>query len=276
MRSSLAEAVASSISDVVAPASRDRAHRRRDRRDLRRLAGLPLASLTATWCDGLDSIGHPLGDATHRLPPVDWCRCHRPGRPGQLPVPERARPGRRTACVLSCGFTQAGLPRPLVNQPVFDLEEACSDRSLDPEAGLATEFDGQAHRERRQLADLRRGPRAANLGGRVDSLDFRPRWPSDCAATPGHQAGGAPSSTIRAGTSNELGGLPSVARATTAPAVAPPRQAARRRHAQGMVCDRQPRPWTAADSRTGSADPEAAPGHRSTGRPTVTAAARRT
>jgi hypothetical protein len=45
---------------------------------------------------------------------------------------------------------KAGLPRPLVNQPLFDL----TGRLLgipdlfDPEAALVTEFDGQDHRRR--------------------------------------------------------------------------------------------------------------------------------
>ena len=74
---------------------------------------------------------------------------------------------------------QACLPRPLVNQPVFDLEERLLGIPdlLDPEAGLATEFDGQAHRERRQhRADNLREEalESANLVVcRVDSLDFR-------------------------------------------------------------------------------------------------------
>lgn len=41
---------------------------------------------------------------------------------------------------------EAQLPRPLVNRPVFDLEENFLGMPdlLDPEAGLATEFDGKA------------------------------------------------------------------------------------------------------------------------------------
>ena len=74
---------------------------------------------------------------------------------------------------------QARLPKPLVNQPVFDLEERLLGVPdlLDPEAGLATEFDGQAHRRRRQhRADNLREEalESANLVVcRVDSLDFR-------------------------------------------------------------------------------------------------------
>ena len=74
---------------------------------------------------------------------------------------------------------QARLPKPLVNQPVFDLEERLLGIPdlFDPEAGLATEFDGQAHRERRQhRADNLREEdlESANLVVcRVDSLDLR-------------------------------------------------------------------------------------------------------
>ena len=74
---------------------------------------------------------------------------------------------------------QAHLPKPLVNQPVFDLEERLLGVPdlFDPEVGLATEFDGQAHRERRQhRADNLREEalESANLVVcRVDSLDFR-------------------------------------------------------------------------------------------------------
>lgn len=74
---------------------------------------------------------------------------------------------------------QAGLPRPLVNQPLFDL----TGRLLgipdlfDPEAGLVTEFDGQDHRRRRQHRADNWREESFELGNlvvcRVDSLDFR-------------------------------------------------------------------------------------------------------
>ena len=73
----------------------------------------------------------------------------------------------------------AGLPGPLVNQPVFDLEGAFLGVPdlFDPNAGLVTEFDGQDHRERRQhREDNLREERLeeANLVVcRVDSLDLR-------------------------------------------------------------------------------------------------------
>lgn len=73
---------------------------------------------------------------------------------------------------------QAGLPRPLVNQPVFDLEENFlgTPDLLDPDAGLATEFDGQGHRERRRhRSDNHREEKLEGVNltvCRVDSLDM--------------------------------------------------------------------------------------------------------
>jgi hypothetical protein len=73
----------------------------------------------------------------------------------------------------------AGLPGPLVNQPVFNLEGAFLGVPdlFDPNAGMVTEFDGQDHRERRQhREDNLREERLeeANLVVcRVDSLDLR-------------------------------------------------------------------------------------------------------
>jgi hypothetical protein len=73
----------------------------------------------------------------------------------------------------------ARLPRPLVNMPMFDLDEQFLGIAdlFDPEAGLVSEFDGQKHRLRRQhRAD---NLREENLEGanlvvcRVDSLDLR-------------------------------------------------------------------------------------------------------
>jgi hypothetical protein len=66
-----------------------------------------------------------------------------------------------------------------VNRPVFDLEENFLGRPdlFDPEAGLATEFDGKGHREREQHRSD--NVREEKLEGsnltvcRVDSLDFR-------------------------------------------------------------------------------------------------------
>ena len=74
---------------------------------------------------------------------------------------------------------RAGLPRPLVNMPIFDLDEQFLGIGdlFDPEAGLVAEFDGQDHRLRRQhRADNLREEKleAANLVVcRVDSLDLR-------------------------------------------------------------------------------------------------------
>ena len=74
---------------------------------------------------------------------------------------------------------EAGLPRPQVNVPIFDLQERLLGIAdlLDDEAGLVTEFDGQEHRLRRQhRADNLReeGLEGTNLTVcRVDSLDLR-------------------------------------------------------------------------------------------------------
>ncbi|WP_114558874.1 DUF559 domain-containing protein [Desertihabitans aurantiacus] len=73
----------------------------------------------------------------------------------------------------------AGLPRPLVNAPVFDRRERLLGIAdlLDAEAGLVTEFDGQHHRGRRQhRADNEREERFEDAGltvVRADSLDLR-------------------------------------------------------------------------------------------------------
>lgn len=73
---------------------------------------------------------------------------------------------------------EAGLPRLVVNQPVFDLDEnflGIPDL-LDPEAGLVLEFDGRDHRLRQQhRSDNIREEELelVNLTvSRVDSLDF--------------------------------------------------------------------------------------------------------
>ena len=73
---------------------------------------------------------------------------------------------------------ELGLPEPLVNVPVFDLDGTFlgAPDLLDVEAGLATEFDGAGHRERKQHRDdnvreegfERRGLVVA----RADSLDL--------------------------------------------------------------------------------------------------------
>ena len=74
---------------------------------------------------------------------------------------------------------KAFLPRPLVNRPVFDLNEKFLGIPdlMDPEAGLACEFDGQDHRQRRQHRNdnvREEGFEEANLVvTRVDSLDLR-------------------------------------------------------------------------------------------------------
>ena len=76
-------------------------------------------------------------------------------------------------------WREAGLARPLVNQPVFDREERFLGIPdlLDPEAGLATEFDGQGHRNRRRhRSDNHREERLEGVNltvCRVDSLDLQ-------------------------------------------------------------------------------------------------------
>lgn len=73
---------------------------------------------------------------------------------------------------------EAKLPRPLVNQPVFDRHENFlgTPDLLDPEAGFATEFDGKGHRGRRQhRSDNHREERLEGVNltvSRVDSLDL--------------------------------------------------------------------------------------------------------
>jgi hypothetical protein len=78
---------------------------------------------------------------------------------------------------------RACLPPPLVNRPVFDLDGKFLGIPdlLDPEAGFACEFDGQAHRQRRQHRNdnvREEGLEDANLVvSRVDSLDLRSPMP---------------------------------------------------------------------------------------------------
>lgn len=73
---------------------------------------------------------------------------------------------------------EAKLPRPLVNQPVFDRHENFlgTPDLLDLEAGLATEFDGKGHRGRRQhRSDNHREEKLESVNltvCRVDSLDL--------------------------------------------------------------------------------------------------------
>lgn len=61
----------------------------------------------------------------------------------------------------------AGLPEPLVNQPVFDHDGqlVCIADLLDPEAGLVVEYDGAEHREaRRHTQDVARTERIRQAG----------------------------------------------------------------------------------------------------------------
>lgn len=74
---------------------------------------------------------------------------------------------------------RARLPQPLVNRPVFDLDGRFlgTPDLFDPEAGLATEFDGKYHRERDQHRADNIREEGLELGNvtvcRVDSLDLR-------------------------------------------------------------------------------------------------------
>lgn len=74
--------------------------------------------------------------------------------------------------------TVAGLPRPAVNVPIFDLDGRLLGIAdlLDHEAGLVTEFDGGQHRDRRQhRADNEREELFEDAGltvVRADSLDL--------------------------------------------------------------------------------------------------------
>lgn len=91
---------------------------------------------------------------------------------------------------------EAQLPRPLVNRPVFDLEENFlgTPDLLDPDAGLATEFDGQEHRGRRQhRSDNHREEKLEGVNltvCRVDSLDLGVRAaaaPTPVSVRPGNE-----------------------------------------------------------------------------------------
>lgn len=75
-------------------------------------------------------------------------------------------------------ITVAGLPRPAVNVPIFDLDGRLLGIAdlLDEDAGLVTEFDGAQHRDRRQhRADNEREELFEDAGltvVRADSLDL--------------------------------------------------------------------------------------------------------
>ena len=130
----------------------------------------------------LDQVSHalrlPLADLARRyISGARWPGLQQFARALALAEPGSASPWESRLRMFY--VLRAGLPRPLVNRPVFGLEGnflGIPDL-LDTEAGLATEFDGQDHRRRRQhQADNLREERleAANLVVcRVDSLDLR-------------------------------------------------------------------------------------------------------
>ncbi|QDP98205.1 hypothetical protein FOE78_21920 [Microlunatus elymi] len=95
-----------------------------------------------------------------------------------------------------CYRQQAGLPAPLINQPIFDLEGRFLGEPdlFDPEAAVATEFDGEYHRDRFQhRADNLREEvlEEANVTvQRIDSLDLiRDRMPLIERLQRGHRRG---------------------------------------------------------------------------------------
>ncbi len=164
-----------------------------------RVLGLPVTTPLRTAFDGgrwapdlveavvfLDLLGHALELDLADL--VPWCA---PGErwPGvkqlrqALTLADAGSESPWESRLRMFYLFQAGLPRPLVNRPVFDLDENFLGRPdlFDPEAGLATEFDGQEHRGRDQhRSDNVREERleGSNLTVcRVDSLDLRQRGP---------------------------------------------------------------------------------------------------
>lgn len=130
----------------------------------------------------LDQLAHALGLDLAELEP--WCA---PGNrwPGikqlrrALDLADAGSESPWESRLRMFYMARADLPRPLVNRPVFDLDENFLGRPdlFDPEAGLACEFDGKNHREReRHRSDNIREEKleGANLTVcRVDSLDMR-------------------------------------------------------------------------------------------------------
>ena len=95
-----------------------------------------------------------------------------------------------------CYRQQAGLPAPLINQPIFDLDGKFlgAPDLFDPEAAVASEFDGEYHRDRlRHRADNLREEdlEEANVTvQRVDSIDLiRDRTPLSKRLQRGYQRG---------------------------------------------------------------------------------------
>jgi hypothetical protein len=163
--------------------------------ELDTVLGLPVTTAPRATIDGvrharslveavvfLDAVGHAVDLDLTRL--ELWCHAH-PGWRGvdQLRQalrwcdPRSASPWESRLRMFY--RRRAGLPRPEVNQPVFDLDGRFLGIPdlLDIEAGLACEFDGQGHRLREQHHDdnvREEGLEESNLVVcRVDSLDFR-------------------------------------------------------------------------------------------------------
>ncbi|QDP96736.1 hypothetical protein FOE78_13190 [Microlunatus elymi] len=95
---------------------------------------------------------------------------------------ELARPGVRSGWesrLRWCYCREAGLPQPLINRPVYTRSGALLGKPdlFDPEAALATEFDGEGHRDRWQhhndnlREELFEDHNVTVV--RSDSLDFR-------------------------------------------------------------------------------------------------------
>ena len=161
--------------------------------------GLPVTGPLRTVFDGgrwagdlveavvfLDQVAHALSFDLGVL--ERWCR---PGP--RWPGITRLRAALALADVASASpwesrlrmfcLLQARLPRPLVNRPVFDLNENFlgTPDLFDPEAGLATEFDGKDHRKREQHRDDNIREEKLEMTNltvcRVDSLDMRQPMP---------------------------------------------------------------------------------------------------
>ena len=115
--------------------------------------------------------------ASRVIPGARWSQLAQLQRALSLADPAAANPWESRLRMFAT--LRAGLPRPLVNQPVFDVDGhflGIPDL-LEPEAGLVVEFDGQDHRlRRRHQADNIREEKleTCNLTVcRVDSLDLR-------------------------------------------------------------------------------------------------------
>ena len=159
------------------------------------LAGIRVASALRATVDGVrrapslvEAVVFLDMAAAARVVELDdvcgWCGSHhglrglnKIDRAVRLADPASASPWETRLRMLY--MLKACLPQPLVNRPVFDLDGKFLGIPdlFDPDAGLACEFDGQDHRQRRQHRNdnLREeGLEEVNLVvSRVDSLDLR-------------------------------------------------------------------------------------------------------